>query len=79
MMENVTHMRDMRNAYETLIVKPFERSSRRWEGSIIWDIADWMKLNSDMVQWQILLNTVMNLLVPWKAASFSTVWLTKSL
>jgi hypothetical protein len=54
-------MTDMRNANKTLIVEPFERSSRRWEGSDIWEIIDWIKLISDMVQWQILLNTVMNL------------------
>lgn len=61
MRDNVTHMRDMRNAYEILIVKPFGKSSRRWEGNIIIEIVDWTELNSDMVQWQILLNTVMTL------------------
>jgi len=38
----------------------------RWEG------LDWMYLAQDMDQWQAILNTVMNLWVPYKVGNFLT-------
>lgn len=38
-----------------------------WEGS---DDADWIYLTEDKVQWHVLLNTVMNLLVLDQLSAF---------
>jgi len=40
----------------------------RWEG------VDWMNLSQDRDKWWDLMNTVMNLWVPWKAVNFLTRW-----
>jgi len=37
-----------------------------------WEGVDWMQLAQDRDQWWTLVNTPMNLWVPWKAMSFLT-------
>jgi hypothetical protein len=50
------------------------RNRHRWEGNITMDLKeiwsqgnDWIHLAQGRVQWWALMNTVMNLQVPWKA------------
>jgi len=71
-------------AYKILVGKPegerpFGRLSRIWKVNIRiyltetgWEIVDWMHLAQDRYQWWALVNTVMNLRVPWKARNFLT-------
>jgi hypothetical protein len=51
--------------------RPLGRPRHRWEDNIKMDIreigingANWIQLTQDRVQWQALVNTVMNLRVP---------------
>jgi hypothetical protein len=51
--------------------RPLGRSWRRWEDNIKMDLgeigidgANWIRLAQDRVQWQVFVNTVMNLRVP---------------
>jgi hypothetical protein len=65
----------MRNAYKMLVRKsegkiPLWIPGHRWEdnirmnlGETVWESADWMNLSQDRVQWQALVNMVMNLWV----------------
>jgi hypothetical protein len=53
------------------------RPRRRWVdnikmllGEIGWDGMDWIDLAQDMDQWRALVNTVMNIRVPWNAGKF---------
>jgi hypothetical protein len=55
------------------------RLRHRWEDNIkmylkemVWDGVDWIDLAQDVGRLQAVLNTVMNLLVPYKARSFLT-------
>jgi len=44
-------------------------------GKIGWEGLDWMQLAQDRDQWWALVNTVMNLRVPWKPENFLTSWI----
>jgi hypothetical protein len=51
--------------------RPLGRPRRRWEDNIKMDLreigidrANWIRLARDRVQWQVFVNTVMNLRVP---------------
>jgi hypothetical protein len=53
--------------------RPLGRPRRRWVGyikidvgEIGWDDMDWIELAQDRDQWRALVNTVMNLWVPYK-------------
>jgi hypothetical protein len=72
---HVVHMGEMRNAYKILVgklkgEKPPRRPRHRWEDNIrlyLREIGckgvDWMHVAQDMDQWQVLVNTGMNLWV----------------
>jgi hypothetical protein len=69
-------MGEGRVVYRVLVGKPegkrpLERSRRRWEDNIKMDlreigidVANWIQLAQDRVQWRTYVNTVMNLWVP---------------
>jgi hypothetical protein len=69
-------MEEMRNACKILVGKPernrpLGRPRRKWEDNIRmdlrkigWEGVNWMHLAQDRDQWQALVNTVMNLMVP---------------
>jgi hypothetical protein len=71
-----------RNAYRILVRKPerrrpLRRQRRRWVDNIKmdlrqigWDGMDWIDLAQDRNQWRALVNTVMDLLVPYNAGKF---------
>jgi hypothetical protein len=66
-----------RNAYGILAGKPegkrpLERPRRRWVNNIKLDLRemDWIDLAQDRDQWRVLINTVMNLRVPYNAGKF---------
>jgi hypothetical protein len=66
-----------RSAYRVLVgnpegKRPLGRSRRRWEDNIEmylrkieWGGVDWIHLTRDTDQWRALVNTVMNLWVPY--------------
>jgi hypothetical protein len=72
---HVAHMGEMRNAYNSLVGKPegnrqFGRPRCRWEDNIRmdlqeigWEGMNWIHMAQYRVQWQDLVNTVMNLRV----------------
>jgi len=71
--QHVTHMREMRNAYKILVIKPEGktpcRSSRsKGKNNIMmnlievgWEGVDMIRMAQDSDQWRGLLNTAMNL------------------
>jgi hypothetical protein len=77
-------MGEMRNAYSILVRKPkgkrpLGRPRCKWEDNIRmdlreigWECVDWIHLAQDKDLWRTLVNTVMNLRVPYKAGSFWT-------
>jgi hypothetical protein len=72
----VASMGEGRSVYRVLVgrpesKRPLRRSRRRWEDNITLDlreigidVASWIQLAQDMVQWQAFVNTVMNLRIP---------------
>jgi hypothetical protein len=73
-------MGERRGAYRALVEKPerrtpLGRARRRWEDNIKmglrevgWRGLDWTSLAQDRDRWRALVNTVMNLRVPWSFA-----------
>jgi hypothetical protein len=76
--------RENKNVYRILVGKPegkrpLGRARHRWKGNmkvdlryIGWNDMDWIDLAQDRDHWRFLMNTVMNLLIPydiWKILS----------
>jgi hypothetical protein len=64
----------MRNAYNILVSKsevnrPIRRCKNKWKTNIKMDLktgchgVDWIQVDQDRIQWQALLNMIMNLWV----------------
>jgi hypothetical protein len=65
--------------------RPLKRFRRMWEDNIImdlteigWEGVDWLHLAQGRDQWCVVMNTVMNLWVPWNAGNILTSWVTVS-
>ena len=80
---HVARMGEGRGVHRVLVGKPegkrpSGRSRRRWEDNIKMDLqevgggGDWMELAQDRDRWRALVNTVMNLRVPYSAENFLT-------
>jgi hypothetical protein len=54
--------------------RPLGRPRRRWMdlGEVGWDGADWIGLAQDRNRWRALVNSVLNLRVPWNAGKLSS-------
>jgi hypothetical protein len=71
---------EKRDAYRLLVGKrPLGRSRRRWVdnirmdlGEVGWGDADWIGLAKDSNRWRTLVNSVLNLRVPWNAGKLSS-------
>jgi hypothetical protein len=73
---HVARMGEGRGVYRVFIwrpkgKRPLGSPRRRWEDNIKMDLreigidgANWIQLSQDRVQWQVFVNTVMNLRVP---------------
>jgi hypothetical protein len=73
---HVARTKEGRGVYRVLVGslegnRPLGRPRRRWEDNIkmdvreIWiDVANWIQMAQDRVQWRAYVNTVMNLRVP---------------
>ena len=81
---HVACMGDRRGVFSVLVwkpegKKPLGRPRHRWEDNIKMDLQevgcrgmDWIKLAQDMDSWRALVNTVMNLQVPYNVGNFLT-------
>jgi hypothetical protein len=78
---HVARMGEKMKAYRILGkpggTRPLGRPRRRWVDNIKmelreigWDGMDWIDLAQDRDHWRALVNTVMNLRVPWNAGEF---------
>jgi hypothetical protein len=73
---------EIRSAYKILVgnpegKSPLGRPKRKWQDHIMmdlrevaWQVVDWIYLAQNREQWRALLNTVMNLRIPYKAGNF---------
>jgi hypothetical protein len=80
----VAYIGEVRGAYNILVGRPegrrpLERPRRRWEDNIKIDLreigfgdVDWIHWAQDRVRRRALVNTVMNLRVPYDAGNFLT-------
>jgi hypothetical protein len=80
----VARMGEKRNAYTLLVGKPegkgpLGRPRRRWVdnirmdlGEVGWGDMDWIGLAQDRNRWRALVNSVLNLRVPWNAGKLSS-------
>jgi hypothetical protein len=80
---HVTRMGEKRNAYRLLVWKPEGKRPpgrpRRWWvdnirmdlGEVGWGDVDWIGLAKDRNRWRALVNSVLNLRVPWKDGKLS--------
>jgi hypothetical protein len=76
---HVARMDENRNVYRLLVGKPerkrpLGRPRRRWVdnirmdlGEVGWGDVDWIDLAQDRNRWRALVNSVLNLRVPWNA------------
>jgi hypothetical protein len=76
-------MEEKRNAYRLLVGKPegkrpLGRPIRRWvdnireEGEVGWGDVDWIGLAQDRNRWRALVNSVLNIRVPYTAGKLSS-------
>jgi hypothetical protein len=77
-------MGEKRNDYRLLVGKPggkrpLGRPRRRWVDNIRMDLeevgwgdVDWIGLTQDRNRWRALINSVLNLRVPWNAGKLSS-------
>jgi hypothetical protein len=77
-------MGEKRNAYRLLVGKPegkrpLGRPRRRWVvnirmdlGEVGWGDVVWIDLAQDRNRWRALVNSVLNLRVPWNAGKLSS-------
>jgi hypothetical protein len=87
----VARMGEKRSAYRLLVgkpegKKPLGRSSRKWVDNIMTDLVevgwgdkDWICVAQDRDRWRALVNSVLNLRVPWNAGKLSSVLTTRDL
>jgi hypothetical protein len=82
---HVARMEVKMNSYRLLVRKPegrrvLERPRHRWLDNIRmdlegvgWGYVDWIGLSQDRDKWRALVNSVLNLRVPWNAGKLSSV------
>jgi hypothetical protein len=78
-------MGEKRNAYRLMVGKaegkrPLGKPRRRWVdnikmdlGEVGWSDVDWIGLAKDRNRWRAVVNSVLNLRVPWNAGKLSSV------
>jgi hypothetical protein len=88
---NEARMGEKRNAYRLVVGKPegrrpLGRPRRRWLDNIRMDLVeagwgdvDWIGLAQDRHRWRALVNSILNLLLPWNAGKLSSVQTTRDL
>jgi hypothetical protein len=81
---HVARIGEKRNAYRLLVGKPegkrpLGRPRRRWMdniridlGEVGWGDMDWIDLAQDRNRWRALVNSVLNLRVPWNTGKVSS-------